>query len=44
MHGLAGAAEAFVATPFSGGERHARRIRLIADFEAARDAPPICVG
>lgn len=44
MHGPAGAAEAFVATPLSGGERHARRIRLIADFEAAGDAPPICVG
>lgn len=41
MHGPAGAAEAFVPTPLSGGERHAR---LIADFEAAGDAPPICVG
>jgi ribose 5-phosphate isomerase B len=41
MHGAAGA---FLATPFCGGERHARRIRLIADFEAAGDAPPISAG
>lgn len=31
-------------TLFSGGGRHARRIRLISDFEASGDAPPICAG
>jgi hypothetical protein len=36
--------EAFLATLFSGGERHARWIRLVADFEAAGDAPPISAG
>ncbi len=47
MHGPAGAAEiveAFLGTRFSGGERHACRIRLVSDFEAAGDAPPMSVG
>jgi len=47
MHGPAGAAEiveAFLARPFSGGERHTRRSWLISDFEATGDAPLICAG
>lgn len=31
-------------TLFSGGERRDSRIRLISDFEATRDVPPICAG
>jgi ribose 5-phosphate isomerase B len=27
--------DTFLATPFSGGERHARRIKLLADYEAS---------
>ncbi|MGH3855430.1 MAG: RpiB/LacA/LacB family sugar-phosphate isomerase [Pseudonocardiaceae bacterium] len=47
MHGPAGVAEiveAFLVTSFSGGEWHARRIRLVSDFEAAGDAPLISAG
>ncbi len=32
---------AFVATPFEGGERHARRIAQLADYERTRDLPPL---
>lgn len=31
-------------TPCSEGERYARWIRLISDFEATGDASPICAG
>jgi ribose 5-phosphate isomerase B len=36
--------DTFLATPFSCGERHARRIKLIADFEATGEPPPISAG
>ncbi|MFI7578744.1 ribose-5-phosphate isomerase [Micromonospora sp. NPDC049497] len=33
--------EAFLATPFSGNGRHARRIAQVADFERTRELPPL---
>lgn len=36
--------EAFVNTSFSGGERHARRIAQISDFESTGESPPIPAG
>ena len=47
MHAPARAAEIvepFLALSFSGGERRARRIRPVADFEVAGDAPLISGG
>ena len=44
MHSLEEAAafvDAFLAEPFSGQERHARRIRLLADYERTRELPPL---
>jgi len=36
-----GFAQVFVATPFSGEPRHARRLAMIADYEKSGDLPPI---
>ena len=44
MHGPAEAAEivtAFVDTPFSGAERHARRIRMVSDYERTGEPPAL---
>jgi ribose 5-phosphate isomerase B len=33
--------EAFLATPFSGVERHARRLRMLADYERTGEPPAL---
>jgi ribose 5-phosphate isomerase B len=33
--------EAFLSTPFSGADRHARRISEVADFELSQELPPL---
>ena len=32
--------DTFLATPFSNGERHVRRLKLLADYEASTGQPP----
>ena len=34
-------AEAFLTTPFSGNERHARRIAILSEFERTDELPPL---
>jgi ribose 5-phosphate isomerase B len=34
-------AKVFVATPFSGEARHARRLDMIADYEKTGELPPL---
>jgi ribose 5-phosphate isomerase B len=37
-------AEAFVGTPFSDDERHARRLGMVADYELTHELPPLPPG
>ena len=47
MHDLdtaTGFVATFLATPFSGEPRHARRLALVADYERTGDLPPLPTG
>ena len=47
MHALdeaSGFVDAFLAEPFSGDERHARRIQMLADYEDSGVLPPLPGG
>jgi ribose 5-phosphate isomerase B len=44
MHSVADAlaiVDAFINTPFSKGERHQRRINILAEYERTHEAPPV---
>jgi ribose 5-phosphate isomerase B len=44
MHNVADAlaiVDAFINTPFSKGERHQRRINILAEYERTHEAPPV---
>jgi ribose 5-phosphate isomerase B len=44
MHPMAEAlsfAETFLATRFSGAERHGRRIAMLTDYESTGELPPL---